>query len=125
MLRGKPACALAEEELSMSRNILIGAVSGLSLVLLGATPSLAIDALMLPNSQNGTTAYTYQYAPLRSSDTNKDTSGSVHFSVSGDDGRYHPGGVYEFGPNSDSANPLGPMPTYGPPREQHNGFFPY
>jgi hypothetical protein len=107
----------------MFRNILIGAASGLSLVALSATPSLALDALMLPNSQTSV-PYSSDGTPLTSTGDKRDDKSSFHFSVSGNSGGYNNRfGPNAFGPNSDRANPMGPTTTYGPPTETSDPFF--
>ncbi len=109
----------------MFRKVLIGAASGLSFVVLAASPSLALDALMLPNSTTGTASSTAQNLTSSQADK-KDDKSSWHFSVSGSSGgqsrsMFAPNA---FGPNSDSANPMGPDRTYGPPTtETSDPFF--
>lgn len=111
----------------MFRKVLIGAASGLSFVMLGASPSLALDTLMLPNSTNGTASTTTQNLTTSEGDKQADKS-SWHFSVSGNSGGQSQGhsmfAPNAFGPNSDSSNPMGPDRTYGPPTtESSDPFF--
>ena len=114
-----------EEESVMFRKVLIGAASGLSLVALSASPSLALDTLMLPNGTSGTMPYSSQGTPLTSTgDKDKDKS-SFHFSVSGSSGGQNRNmfAPNSFGPNSDRSNPMGPDRTYGPPTSETNDPF--
>jgi hypothetical protein len=101
----------------MYRKVLIGAVSALTFVVF-ASPSMALDTLMLPNSL---TASTPNSAALsQTPDDKKEDKSSWHFSVSGNSGGYRHNNMFEpnsFGPNSDASNPMGPMKTYGPPVE--------
>ncbi len=109
----------------MFRKVLIGAAAGLSFVMLGASPSLALDTLMLPNSTSGTASTTTQNLTTSDADKKADKS-SWHFSVSGDSGG-HSRSMFApnaFGPNSDTSNPMGPDRTYGPPtNETSDPFF--
>ncbi|HEY4123340.1 MAG TPA: hypothetical protein VGM36_01925 [Rhizomicrobium sp.] len=107
----------------MFRKVLIGAGAGLSFVMLGASPSLALDTLMLPNSTAGTASTTAQN--LTTTGDKKEDKSSWHFSVSGNSGgqsrsMFAPNA---FGPNSDSSNPMGPDRAYGPPTNQTNDPF--
>lgn len=109
----------------MLRKAVIGAASGLSFVMLGVSPSFALDALMLPNSQSASMPYASDGLTSTDANKDKDSKSSFHFSVSGNsDGRsrdlFAPN---SFGPNSDASNPMGPTPTYGPPQQWSDPFF--
>jgi|GEM_PF-6691735 len=109
----------------MSRKILFGAVSALSLVAF-ASPSLALDALMVPNNNNPGSPSTPQAAALTATQrgAEEEKTGSFKFSVSGDSrGGRSAFAPNSFGPNSDRSNPLGPTTTYGPPVETNDPFF--
>jgi len=102
----------------MLRKIVIGAACGLSVLAL-SSPSMALDTLMLPNSQTASTPN--QAALSQTPDDKKDDKSSWHFSVSGNSGGYAGRNMFQpgsFGPNSDQSNPMGPMRTYGPPDNQ-------
>lgn len=101
----------------MLRKIVIGATFGLSVVAL-SSPSMALDTLMLPNSQTASTPNSAALS-LTPADKKEDKS-SWHFSVSGNSGGYANRNMFApgaIGPNSDPSNPMGPMRTYGPPVE--------
>lgn len=107
----------------MLRKFVLGAVCGLPLVM-AASPSLALDALMLPNAQTASTPNATAFNSTEEKD--KDQSGSWHFRFSGDSSGYAHRNLFapnSFGPNSDPSNPMGPMKTYGPPQTSTDPFF--
>ena len=102
----------------MLRKIFNGAACDLSVVTI-SSPSMALDALMLPNAQTASTPNSA--ALIQTPDDKKDDKSSWHFSVSGNSGGYAGRNMFApgaFGPNSDPSNPMGPMKTYGPPDSQ-------
>ncbi|HTO41014.1 MAG TPA: hypothetical protein VL026_08570 [Rhizomicrobium sp.] len=108
----------------MSNKILLGAVAALSIAAF-ASPSLALDALMMPNNQNPGSPNTPQAAALTATQkgAEQDKAGSFKFSVTGDSRGRSAFAPNSFGPNSDVSNPMGPTPTYGPPVENNDPFF--